>query len=181
MMNVRPQRQPSVAAEPAPCPACGARLNGRAGCQAAFDALGAAAWTSPARGAVHNLLVDAYCMQHPEDYCRSAKSYAAHLTGLCCGLEASGDAARYWAVARWLDGSRDLTKPALAAVGARGRVTVADVVDCAEDAQYAAAVRAWASAVWQAYGVQHQLARDWLRMAAAAAPRDARPGSGARR
>lgn len=179
-MNVPPQRQPSVPSEPAPCPACGARLGGRAGCQAAFDALCAASWASPARGAVHNLLVDAYCMQHPEDYCRSAKSYAAHLTGLSCGLEAGGDSRLYWAVARWLDGSQEVTKPALAATGARGAVTVASAVACADDAHYTVVVRAWAATVWEAYREQHDLARGW-RMAAAAATRDANSGAGARR
>ncbi|GAC1654933.1 MAG: hypothetical protein NVS4B8_30120 [Herpetosiphon sp.] len=41
--------------------------------------------------AVRNCAFDAYCMQHIEPYCHSAKSYAAHLTRLCCGIEYGGD------------------------------------------------------------------------------------------
>ncbi len=159
------------AADREACPACGARLGGRAGCQAAFDDLVARAWTSPAHGAMHQLVVDAYCLQHPEDYCRSAKSYAAHLAGLCCGLEAAGDAQRYWAIARWLDGARELTKPSVLAPAARGAITVADAAAGADDAAYAASVRAWARAVWAAYGSQHEVARGWLLAATAASGR----------
>jgi hypothetical protein len=153
--------------DPAPCPACGAPLGGRAGCQAAFDALCARAWETPARGAVHNLVVDAYCLQHPDDYCASAKSYAAHLTGLCCGVEAAGDPRRYWAIARWLDGHRDLVRPEPPA--ARGALTVAVVQGVDDPAAYGPAVRAWADAVWRAYAAQHATARAWLAAAGAAA------------
>jgi hypothetical protein len=165
-MEILPERHPSDVA-PGPCPACGAPLGGRAGCQMTFDALSAASWGSPTRGAVHNLLVDAYCMQHPEDYCRSAKSYAAHLAGLCCGVEAGSDPRRHRAVARWLDGARELAKPAVP--GARGTMTVADAAWATEEEVYAAHVRAWAGAVWAAYGSQHELARTWLRAAVTAA------------
>jgi hypothetical protein len=172
-MDIQPERQPSDAAAPGPCPACEAPLGGRAGCQAAFDALSAASWGSPARGAVHNLLVDAYCMQHPEDYCRSAKSYAAHLTGLCFGVETGGDPRLYWRIPRWLDGARELAVPAVPA--ARGTVTVAEAAGAPDDAAYAARVREWARAVWAAYGPQHETARAWLRAAVTAAGHDAVP------
>lgn len=174
-MHVHSQGQQSAAAS-VPCPACGAPLGGRAGCQAAFDALSAASWTSPARGSVHHLLVDAYCMQHPEDYCRSAKSYAAHLAGLCCGVESGGDSRLYWTIARWLDGARELTKPAVPS--ARGMVTVADAAGATNDAAYAAHVRVWARAVWAAYSPQHELARTWLRAATAAVSPRAVPSGG---
>ena len=72
----------------------------RTGCQALYDALavpGAGALGLIAR---RDLAFDAYCMQHPETYCRSAKSYAAHLTRLCCGLEFGGDPRVYRAIQR---------------------------------------------------------------------------------
>ena len=143
-----------------PCPSCGAPLGGRAGCQAAFDHVSAQAWTSPGRGAVHNLVVDTYAMQHPEEYGRSPKSYAAHLTALCCGLEHAGDQKLYWAIARWLDGPAALEKPPLAA--RRGRLTIADVVAPAREDEYANLVRHWAGDVWAAYVDQQTLARTWL-------------------
>lgn len=166
VMHIHPHRVPSDVAIAVPCPACGSRLGARAGCQAAFDALNAGSWASPARGTVHNLVVDAYCLQHPEDYCRSAKSYAAHLVGLCCGLEGGGDPQLYWTVARWLDGPRDLAKPAV--LTDRGTLTVAHVTDVVDDADYTAGVRQWARAVWEAYETQHPVARAWLRAAAEA-------------
>lgn len=145
---------------PPPCPACGAPLGGRAGCQAVFDAVGALSWTSPVRGAVHNLAVDTYAMQHPEEYGRSAKSYAAHLLGLCCGIEHPGDAKLYWSIARWLDGGKLLDKPPLLA--SRGRSTIPVPGDAESDAQFAARVRVWAADVWDAYADQQALARQWL-------------------
>lgn len=155
-----------------PCPDCGAPLGGRAGCQAAFDTSMARAWDAPERGAVHNLTVDAYCLQHPDDYCASAKSYAAHLAGLCHGVECNGDPHQYWAIPRWLDGRRDLTRPTPPV--SRGALTVADVDRTAAPpaGPYAAAtVRAWATAVWDAYAAQQGLARHWLESAGLHAPR----------
>ena len=165
-------RQPGASA--ARCPACGAPLGGRAGCQAVFDALCARAWEAPERGAAHNLAVDAYCLQHPGDYCASAKSYAAHLAGLACGLAPTGARARHRAIARWLDGARPLERPTPPA--ARGTVTIAavpsgDAGDAQDGAAYAAAVRVWAEAVWRAYAAQHGLAQRWLAAALASAAR----------
>jgi len=111
---------------------------------------------------VHNLVVDAYSMQHPEDCCRSAKSYAAHLCGLCCAIELGGDPKLYWAIPRWLDGKVELEKPPLLVV--RGRLTIADI-GASADADHPAQVRAWAANVWEAYAVQHEIARAWMRVA----------------
>ena len=145
------------------CPSCGAPLGGRDGCQAQFDELSARAWESPLRGAMHNMVVDAYAMQHPEEYCVSAKSYAAHLTGLCCGLEHPGDTKLYWQIGRWLDGPSSIVKPAVLEI--RGRQHIA-TVRLATDKEYQAAVRQWAASVWTAYESQHYLARGWLAEAA---------------
>lgn len=60
-------------------------------CQALFDELALLAYSDPGYAAVHSLAFDAYCMQHPQRYCVSTKSYAAHLARLCCGLEYEGD------------------------------------------------------------------------------------------
>ena len=150
----------STTAGQAPCPSCGTRLGGREGCQSAFDQLSADAWASPARGAVHNLVVDTYAMQHPEEYGRSPKSYAAHLIALCCGTEHPGDPKLYWAIARWLDGPAAVEKPPLMA--RRGSLTIADVYVAASDHEYADLVRRWAADVWAAYADQQKLARKWL-------------------
>jgi hypothetical protein len=143
-----------------PCPSCGARLGGRAACQAAFDDLSARAWSAPSRGAVHNLVVDVYAMQHPEEYGRSAKSYVSHLIALGCGVEHPGDRTLYWAIHRWLDGPARIDKPAV--LTARGSMTIADVRRPEDDLAYPDRVREWAADVWAAYAEQQPLARRWL-------------------
>jgi hypothetical protein len=144
------------------CSSCGATVGGRTACQALFDELNALAWRDAGRAAVHNLAVDAYAMQHPEDYCKSPKSYAAHLTGLCCAREFGARSDFYRVIARWLDGKVELQKPSL--VDARGTVTIADVRAVSSE-EYAERVRMWAGAVWDAYASQHDLARAWMKAA----------------
>ena len=104
------------------CPSCGAPAGGRDGCQAQFDGLSARAWEGGVRAAMHNMVVDAYALQHPDEYCVSAKSYAAHLTGLCCGVEHPGDQKLYWQIPRWLDGPAAIEKPPV--LETRGRKTI---------------------------------------------------------
>lgn len=140
------------------CPSCGAP-GGRDGCQAQFDRLSARAWEGGVRAAMHNLVVDAYALQHPDDSCVSAKSYAAHLSGLCCGVEHPGDQKLYWQIPRWLDGPASIEKPPV--IETRGRKTITTIADVPDDA-YQSAVRQWASSVWAAYESQHYLARTWL-------------------
>jgi hypothetical protein len=141
------------------CPSCGAPVGGREGCQSQFEVLSARAWESPLRASMHNMVVDAYALQHPHEYCVSAKSYAAHLTGLCCGLEHPGDRKLYWQIARWLDGPARIEKPPVPET--RGRKNIASVADVGDE-RYQAAVRQWAASVWAAYESQQYLARTWL-------------------
>ena len=142
-------------------------------CQAAFDDLVAKAWESPARASVHNLLVDAYAMQHSEEYGRSAKSFAAHLVGLCCGVEHPTERELYWAIPRWLDGPARVARPA--DIDSRGSTTIDDVRALTIEADYPELVRRWARDVWAAYTDQHAMAREWL-----AAVRSAMLESGSR-
>ena len=143
-----------------PCPACGAPLAGREGCQAAFDELNARSWSSPGRGAMHNLIVDAYAMQHPEEYGRSAKSYIRHLSALGCLLEHPGDDRLYWATPR--EGPFPAIPPKPPPLTSRGSMTVADLRVAKDDAEFQALARAWAASVWAAYAPQHGLAREFL-------------------
>jgi hypothetical protein len=146
------------------CFACGALVpGGRAGCQALWDQIAAQAYQDPSRASVHNLAFDSYCMQHPETYCHSAKSYAAHLTRLCCGLEYDGDPAIYAAIQRWLNGNVFLEKPEV--LSRRGTLTITDVVNARDGQEYKEQVRAWAESVWTAYASQQGLARGWLKAA----------------
>jgi predicted amidophosphoribosyltransferase len=146
------------------CPDCGALVRGgRAGCQALWDEIASQAYQNLERASVHNLAFDSYCMQHPETYCRSAKSYAAHLTRLCCGLEHDGDPALHAAIQKWLNGNVPLAKPEV--LSSRGTLTITHVATARDSQEYRERVRAWAEDVWAAYARQHDMARTWLKAA----------------
>ncbi len=146
------------------CADCGAVVaGGRAGCQALYHELATPAPGERGLGAQRDLAFDAYCLQHPDTYCRSAKSYAAHLTRLCCGLEHAGNPRVYRAIQRWLNGRVTLNKPPV--LTERGRLTIADLRAARDSEAMQQLVRAWAEAIWQAYAPQHELARSWIREA----------------
>ena len=143
------------------CQSCGARVaGGRAGCQALFNQIGARSYENPGYAAAHELLVDAYCLQHPEPYCHSAKSYAAHLTRMCCGIERGGDRKIYRAIHIWLSSRGEIEKPDVLA--SRGELTIAHVQAARNVEEHQKFVREWAENIWKAYAPQHALARKWL-------------------
>ncbi len=144
------------------CPDCGAAVpGGRAGCQGLMDAIQARAYGDLQVAATRDLAFDAYCMQHPERYCRSAKSYAAHLTRLCCGVEHGGNPRVHEAIQRWLNGSPSIEKPE--APGHLGRMTVKDLESAA--GEHSRLVQDWARSVREAYATQQEMARHWLQAA----------------
>ena len=146
------------------CPECGAAVSGgQAGCQALLQEVAARAYADPRYAAYYNLAFDAYCMQHVEPYCHSAKSYAAHLTRLCCGLEYAGDPKIYAAIQQWLNGTVDLEKPTV--LSFRGQLTVADIRATRDIEEHIRLVQDWARNVWDAYATQHEIAHHWLRAA----------------
>jgi len=134
---------------------------GAAGCEALFNELGARDFSDPRYGATHELLVDAYCLQHPEPYCHSAKSYAAHLTRMCCGLEYGGKREIYAAIPRWMSGPAKIERPETLAQ--RGTMTITDLRAATTPEEHKRIVRKWAENVWQAYAPQHEMARRWLK------------------
>ena len=70
------------------CPSCGAPgAGGLDGCLALFGALGAREFSDADYFRMHRLTVDAYCLQHPEQYMVSTKSAAAHLAAMCWSME----------------------------------------------------------------------------------------------
>lgn len=148
------------------CPECGASvMGGQDGCQALFHQIGFQASNNLRFAAVHRLAVDAYCMQHPEPYCHSAKSYAAHLTGLCCGIEHNGHPVVYAAIQKWLNGKVEIEKPEV--LSHRGKMTLADVLAMHDSDEQLRRIDDWANSVWEAYATQHDLARTWIKLALA--------------
>jgi hypothetical protein len=108
------------------------------------------------------LSIDVYCLQHPDRYCVSAKSLAAHLTGLAWVMERGHSEAGLRILQRWLNGRSDLVKPAIPA--SRGAKTIADVQGVDREA-YPAAVMGWARTTWDAYAPLQVIARAWIEQA----------------
>jgi hypothetical protein len=128
--------------------------------------LGMAQVGLPEGNPLARLFVDTFGMQHPARSGKSAKSYAAHLTGLCCGVEYGGAQSVYSVLQKWLNGSVEaigIVRPT--APEFRGTLTVRYVYDAANDAELAARVHEWARDVWEAYSSQHELVRGWMKRA----------------
>jgi hypothetical protein len=143
-----------------PCEGCGLVVDGGTnGCQSLFDELRGGQIVASTYQ-MQRLTVDTYCMQHPDRYCVSAKSLAAHLTGLCWALEYSGHPSGPKALQRWLDGRPRIEKPELPPF--RGALTVADVIGAPDPVERAAAILRWARTTWEAYSDLHALARHWV-------------------
>jgi Family of unknown function (DUF5946) len=144
------------------CSACGASVAGGAeGCQGLFDELSLRLIGSSLAYSVRRLAVDCYCLQHPDSYCVSAKSLAAHLTGLCWALEFNGRERGLKALQAWLNGRVPLVKPPIPA--SRGLLTVQDVLD--DQDSLGPAVDRWARTTWAAYADLHAIARRWVKEA----------------
>jgi hypothetical protein len=133
---------------------------GTEGCREIFTALGVRAWEDARIGRFHWIVVDAYALQHPDEFCASAKSLAAHLMGLCAGLEHADDPTLRPALQRWLNGMSPVTKPDLPDF--RGSLTIADVQAAADPSEYELVVDAWTRDVWAAYALLQTLAREWI-------------------
>ncbi len=146
------------------CPECGATIaGGQDACQALFHEIGFLATRNLRVAAIHDLVVDTYCMQHIEPYCHSAKSYAAHLTRLCCGIEFGGDRKLYAALQKWLSGNTMLERPPV--LVDRGALTIVDVLAAPNVEAQIKRAHEWAACVWAAYESQHTIARNWINAA----------------
>ena len=148
-----------------PCSGCGLVVDGgAAGCHAIFEALVGRDFSDARYGRVHRLMVDVYCLQHPDEHCASAKSLAAHLMGLGWFMTHAGTRAIGPEPLRaWLDGTPHLDKPELPP--SRGLVTIADVRHASDPATYADAVERWACSTWDAYSSLQVLATRWIEQA----------------
>jgi Family of unknown function (DUF5946) len=149
------------------CSGCGLLApGGTAGCAAAFHEMVARDFSDALRFRVHRMLVDTYSLQHPDRYCASARSFAAHLTGLCAILESGASrAVGDEQLRRWLDGNVRLQRPDTPRF--RGELTIAHVREAVEPEACAAAVEEWALSTWEAYSALQPLARRWIQKALA--------------
>jgi len=145
-----------------PCPGCGLLVEGGAdGCQTLFDEEAVRAYDDPRFAARRRVIVDAYSLQHPDRYCVSAISLAAHLTGVCVAVEhPDREVALNAAIQRWLSRRPRLERPTPALD--RGELTIADLRAATEPAEHARVVAAWAGATWAAYRDLQDVARTWI-------------------
>jgi hypothetical protein len=145
------------------CVECGARVpDGLGSCDALMASLMIDAKLRVA-SRPNRLAIDAFALQHPRRACKSAKSYAAHLAGLCCGMEYAGSEKVHVAIQRWLSTSAErigLARPTEPEF--RGWLTVEQVAAVSDQAELEERARDWARAVWNAYSEQHDIARAWV-------------------
>ena len=147
------------------CSGCGLVVaGGTAGCQMMMDEMLARHFSNATYFGVHRLFVDTYCLQHPDRYCASFKSLAAHLSHLCWSLEHGGSRAiPSEALRLWVEKHPGLPKPDLPVF--RGTLTIAHVARAPDAAAHSLAVNEWARATWEAYSALHSTARRWVEMA----------------
>jgi hypothetical protein len=149
------------------CASCGlAVADGAEGCQRLFESIGLREYEDMRFARYHRVVVDVYALQHPDRYGRSAKSFAAHLTGLCAWLDDEHDAQSVnAAVQRWLSGPSPIAKPALPPT--YGATTIRELVGADDPVRYGEALRRWARSTWDAYASLHATARAWIATAGA--------------
>jgi hypothetical protein len=154
------------------CPGCGVQLLGVAGpthpyllsspsCWNRYGELLAAQYASPPRMAFHQLVVDAYAVQHPGgDDPRAVQSVGIHLMTLCLFVEDGVDPSLGTTlhkrmverpVFQWLHPPR----------GA-GSLTVLDVPVEGDPAVARQQALLWAVSAWRAWQVHHDTVRRWL-------------------
>jgi hypothetical protein len=147
------------------CAGCGLLTAGGVdGCQRLFDDESAREYGDPRFAVRRRMIVDTYCLQHPDRYCVSAISLAAHMTGLAIAVERRDQEHRFnAAVQRWLSGRPHLDNPPLPAN--RGSTTIADLRETIDVANHDEIAERWAEDVWTAYAKLHPIVREWVRAA----------------
>lgn len=146
-----------------PCPECGAEgVGGEEGCEALFREVVERELSRPELFQAHRLTVDAYSLQHPSRYMKSAKSAVAHLTGMCWAMEGADGPHVARAVSRFLDGVQDLKRPEPPPPPSRGDWTVLHVYAARDSVAHVRRVKEWARSTWEAWRAHHEKARGWV-------------------
>ena len=147
------------------CTVCGAVVaQGGVGCLRLFEEILAKEFSDYRYGRIHRLTVDAYSLQHPDEYMRSGKSFAAHLTGMCIACEYEDTQVLNQAVQKWLSTNPKIEKP-VQLPAARGNLTISYVHSAIDAEQHVGRVKEWARDVWNAWSEHHALARQLIREA----------------
>lgn len=154
------------------CSGCGVELPDVAGpshpymlssaaCWATYGEVLARSYEDPKRRQVHQLLVDAFAVQHPGvPGRRSAQSVGIHLMTLCLVLECGADPSEGPRLHKQM-----VERPVfhwLEPPPSRGDVTVADVHEAIDAAGHIIAAKTWARSAWGAWRPHHATVRGWL-------------------
>lgn len=131
---------------------------GKAGCRKLFEEILAREFSDYRYGRIHRLTVDAYSLQHPDEYMRSGKSFAAHLTGMCAAQESDDTLTINQRVQKWLSTNPQIEKPAQIPKQ-RGELTITYIHSASDADEHIKRVREWARDVWNAWVEHHELAR----------------------
>lgn len=142
---------------------CSCGFTSKEKCKEIFEMILAKEFTDFRYAKVHRLTVDTYALQHPEIYMISPKSFAAHLTGMCCAMEYGNDPELLRLLQKWLNGKKHLEKPQV--LEKTGSMAISHVANARDAAEHTRLVNEWATDVWHAYHVYHDLARDWIEQA----------------
>lgn len=145
------------------CPSCCAPdVGGLEGCRAVFNTLAEREFSDSAFFASHRVCVDAYSLQHPDEFMKSTKSAAAHLAGMCWSLEVGRSVHLPEPLKRWVDGRREFTRVEPPPPRERGTLTVTSAVSAHDAVDYERRVLAWARSAWEAWALHHEQARAWV-------------------
>ena len=145
------------------CPDCGAAVGGgRTACLKLFEEVLAKEFTDYTYAKDHRLTVDSYALQHPDKYMKSAKSFAAHLTGMYAALRLRDKPSIDRCVQQWLSKPVRLDRPEAPAPKQRGLLTIRYLHEAESPEQHLARVREWAESIWTAWDELEGLAKDWV-------------------
>ncbi len=144
------------------CEDCGAAVaEGRVGCLKLFEEILAKEFSDYRYGKIHRLTVDAYSLQHPDAYMRSAKSFVAHLTGIYAALESKDALFVNQTVQKWLSTNPKIDKPARLPKQ-KGNLNVTFIHNAVDADEHGKRVREWAQDVWNVWSEQHALAKQLI-------------------
>ncbi len=161
------------------CPGCRVRLppvrapahpymTCSAACWVRYGELLAVQYASPERMGFHQLVVDAYAVQHPGGSDpRAIQSVGIHLMTLCLFLEREVDPVMGARLHRLM-----VDRPTfhqLDPPSARGKLTMLFVPLDGDPAHARAASYQWANDAWAAWRAHHQTVRRWVDMSGLAA------------
>jgi hypothetical protein len=144
------------------CERCNAEgAGGEAGCLRLYEDVLAREYGDQRYFKVHRLTVDAYCLQHPERYMVSGKSFVVHLIRMHIALEANNDAHLNEVLRKWIDNKVTIEKPATLP-SKRGGLTITYIHSASTPEEHSVRVCEWAGDVWNSWKEHHALARQLL-------------------